>query len=119
MAESICLYLKDGSAIVIKQPKRSPLFVRMIVLVFAMVCGLYICSVCLKQFSVGTSQTCSNSHHYSDSLPKPHTFNSTLLLAKPTCFICDGIIGAGISLRSMRHCLELQALLTSNCIPQN
>ncbi|KAM7470671.1 hypothetical protein LguiA_008854 [Lonicera macranthoides] len=33
-------------------PRKSPLMVRMIVLTFAMVCGVYICSICLKQ--VGT-----------------------------------------------------------------
>lgn len=32
-------------------PKKSPLVSRMIVLVFAMVCGVYICSICLKQVS--------------------------------------------------------------------
>lgn len=32
-------------------PKKSPLVLRMIVLVFAMVCGVYICSICLKQVS--------------------------------------------------------------------
>ncbi|KAE8645867.1 hypothetical protein Csa_017265 [Cucumis sativus] len=34
-----------------KVPKKSPLMLRMIVLVFAMVCGVFICSVCLKQIS--------------------------------------------------------------------
>ncbi|KAL0762417.1 hypothetical protein Bca101_078568 [Brassica carinata] len=82
MAEFICLFGKDSASIVIKQPKKSPLFLRMIVLVFAMVCGLYICSVCLKQFSLQSSQLVPNpvdshsSHvitriHY----PKPQTFN--------------------------------------------
>ncbi|XP_010558302.1 PREDICTED: uncharacterized protein LOC104826995 [Tarenaya hassleriana] len=48
MAEFICLLGKDN-AIVIKPPKKSPLFLRMIVLLFAMACGIYICSICLKQ----------------------------------------------------------------------
>ncbi|KAL0703899.1 hypothetical protein Bca4012_070324 [Brassica carinata] len=47
----------------------------MIVLVFAMVCGLYIGSVCLKQFSVQTSllfrTRITTRIHY----PKPETFN--------------------------------------------
>ncbi|GAV80723.1 hypothetical protein CFOL_v3_24183 [Cephalotus follicularis] len=49
MAEYICLLHKDS--IIIKPPKKSPLFLRMIVLVFAMVCGIYICTICLKQIS--------------------------------------------------------------------
>ncbi|POO02777.1 Sulfotransferase domain containing protein [Trema orientale] len=52
MAEYICLLNQD--AIIIKTPKKSPLLLRMIVLVFAMVCGVYICSICLKQISVQT-----------------------------------------------------------------
>ncbi|KDP31909.1 hypothetical protein JCGZ_12370 [Jatropha curcas] len=49
MAEYICLCNKD--TIIIKAPKKSPIFLRMIVLIFAMVCGVYICSICLKQIS--------------------------------------------------------------------
>uniref|UniRef100_A0A803LNU7 Sulfotransferase n=1 Tax=Chenopodium quinoa TaxID=63459 RepID=A0A803LNU7_CHEQI len=37
--------------------RKSPLLLRLIVLVFAMVCGIYICFVCLKQFSVSTITT--------------------------------------------------------------
>ncbi|KAG2263479.1 hypothetical protein Bca4012_014549 [Brassica carinata] len=80
MAEFICLFGKDSAAIVIKQPKKSPLFLRMIVLVFAMVCGLY---VCLKQFSFQTSQlvptpVVSPSLHALTTrihYPKPQTFS--------------------------------------------
>lgn len=75
MAEFICLYGKDSAAIVIKQPKRSPLFLRMIVLVFAMVCGLYISSVCLKQFSFQTSQLVPTPITTRIHYPKPQTFN--------------------------------------------
>lgn len=32
-----------------KHPKKNPLVLRMLVLMFVMVCGVYICSVCLKQ----------------------------------------------------------------------
>ncbi|KAJ4848667.1 hypothetical protein Tsubulata_041005 [Turnera subulata] len=49
MAEYICVLNKDG--LIIKPPKKTPVFLRMIVLVFAMVCGVYICSICLKQIS--------------------------------------------------------------------
>ncbi|KAL9357124.1 hypothetical protein Peur_050377 [Populus x canadensis] len=50
MAEYICLLNKD--TIVIKPAKKTPILLRMIVLMFAMVCGVYICSVCLKQTSI-------------------------------------------------------------------
>ncbi|WCJ31102.1 P-loop containing nucleoside triphosphate hydrolases superfamily protein [Euphorbia peplus] len=49
MAEYICLFNKD--TLIIKPAKKSPILLRMVVLVFAMVCGVYICSVCLKQIS--------------------------------------------------------------------
>ncbi|CAN8278599.1 unnamed protein product [Cochlearia groenlandica] len=84
MAEFICLFSKDSAGIVIKQPKRSPLFSRMLVLVFAMVCGLYIFSVCLKQFGYMNLQSSqlvpnpidSHSLHFVTRFhyPKPHTF---------------------------------------------
>nr|VDD33487.1 unnamed protein product [Brassica oleracea] len=48
----------------------------MIVLVFAMVCGLYICSVCLKQFSVQTSQLVRTRIITRIHYPKPETFNT-------------------------------------------
>ncbi|KAJ1395567.1 Sulfotransferase domain [Sesbania bispinosa] len=38
--------------IIIKPQKKSPLLLRMSVLVFSMVCGVIICSVCLKQSSI-------------------------------------------------------------------
>ncbi|XP_059637618.1 uncharacterized protein LOC132279615 isoform X2 [Cornus florida] len=38
--------------LVIKAPKKSPLLLRTVVLLFAMVCGVYICSICLKQTSI-------------------------------------------------------------------
>lgn len=49
MADDLCSFTKD--VFIIKGPKKSPLVLRMIVLVFAMVCGVYICSICLKQVS--------------------------------------------------------------------
>ncbi|KAK4749965.1 hypothetical protein SAY87_027414 [Trapa incisa] len=50
MAEDHFSLSKDSFSI--KSVKKSPLVLRMIVLVFSMVCGVYICSICLKQ--VGT-----------------------------------------------------------------
>ncbi|KAF9682363.1 hypothetical protein SADUNF_Sadunf05G0101200 [Salix dunnii] len=38
--------------IIIKPTKKTPILLRMIVLVFAMVCGVFMCSVCLKQTSI-------------------------------------------------------------------
>ncbi|GMY05988.1 nodulation protein H-like isoform X2 [Fagus crenata] len=49
MADDLCPFTKD--IFVIKAPKKSPLVLRMFVLVFAMVCGVYICSICVKQIS--------------------------------------------------------------------
>ncbi|KAK8993088.1 hypothetical protein V6N11_049144 [Hibiscus sabdariffa] len=50
MAECICLFNKD--TLIIKPPKKSPLFSRTIALWFAMMCGVYIYGTCLKH--VGT-----------------------------------------------------------------
>ncbi|CAH9081815.1 unnamed protein product [Cuscuta europaea] len=47
MADDLCFFSKDG--LLIKPSKKSPLLLRMLVLIFVMVCGVYICSVCLKQ----------------------------------------------------------------------
>ncbi|PKI39261.1 hypothetical protein CRG98_040317 [Punica granatum] len=54
MADDLCSsFTKD--CFNLKSVKKSPLVLRMIVLVFAMVCGVYICSICLKQ--IGTQTT--------------------------------------------------------------
>ncbi|KAG4125439.1 hypothetical protein ERO13_D10G096000v2 [Gossypium hirsutum] len=50
MAEYICLFSKD--TLIIKPPKKSPLFSRTIALWFAMLCGVYLYGTCLKH--VGT-----------------------------------------------------------------
>ncbi|KAL5714237.1 hypothetical protein ACHQM5_016226 [Ranunculus cassubicifolius] len=52
MVEDLCFITKD--TLIIKSPKKSPLMLRMVVLAFAMVCSIYICSVCLKQISFRT-----------------------------------------------------------------
>lgn len=52
MADDLCSFTKD--IFIIKAPKKSPIVLRMIVLVFAMVCGIYILSICLKQIGVHT-----------------------------------------------------------------
>lgn len=52
MAESIVFFHKD--VLIIKPPKKSSVVLRLIVLVFSMVFGVYICSICLKQISMQT-----------------------------------------------------------------
>ncbi|KAI8532852.1 hypothetical protein RHMOL_Rhmol11G0246900 [Rhododendron molle] len=53
MAADIWHFIKDIGTI--KAPTKSPLALRMIVLTFSMLCGLYICSICLKQVSIRTN----------------------------------------------------------------
>ncbi|KAE7999593.1 hypothetical protein FH972_004001 [Carpinus fangiana] len=50
--EAISFFNKDP--LLLKASKKSPLLSRMVILVFAMVCGVYIYSVCLKQISIYT-----------------------------------------------------------------
>lgn len=47
MADDLCFWVKDS--LNVKHPKKNPLVLRMLVLMFVMVCGVYICAVCLKQ----------------------------------------------------------------------
>ncbi|XP_061351003.1 uncharacterized protein LOC133296065 [Gastrolobium bilobum] len=49
VVEDMCFFNKD--ILVIKPHKKSPLLLRMSVLIFSMLCGVFICSVCLKQIS--------------------------------------------------------------------
>ncbi|XAR73975.1 hypothetical protein NMG60_11008118 [Bertholletia excelsa] len=53
MAEYICSFNKD--TLIIKPPKKSPVLLRMVLLVLAMVCGVYICSICIKQSNTHTN----------------------------------------------------------------
>lgn len=52
MADDLCFFIKDN--ILLKAPKKSTFLLRMIVLVFAMVCGVYIYSICLKNITITT-----------------------------------------------------------------
>ncbi|XP_059653932.1 uncharacterized protein LOC132300736 isoform X2 [Cornus florida] len=52
MDDVLCFFSKDN--LIVKGPKKSPLVLRMLVLTFAMACGVYICSICLKQISTHT-----------------------------------------------------------------
>ncbi|KAL3515257.1 hypothetical protein ACH5RR_022159 [Cinchona calisaya] len=49
MADDLCFFNKDS--FIFKPPKKSTLLSRMVVLIFSMVCGVYICSICLRQIS--------------------------------------------------------------------
>ncbi|XP_057986853.1 uncharacterized protein LOC110664335 isoform X2 [Hevea brasiliensis] len=53
-----CFFNKDS--LIIKAPKKSPLVLRLVVLAFAMVCGVYICSICIKQIGPHTTATLLN-----------------------------------------------------------
>lgn len=51
------LYLfKFQDSLIMKNPKKNPLALRMVVFMFVMVCGVYICSVCLRQYSAHSSE---------------------------------------------------------------
>ncbi|XP_052203345.1 uncharacterized protein LOC127808776 [Diospyros lotus] len=52
MAEAICCFNKD--LLVVKAPKKSPLALRMVVLLFAIAFGVYICLLCFKQTSTAS-----------------------------------------------------------------
>ncbi|CAI0465271.1 unnamed protein product [Linum tenue] len=49
--------MEANDSFVIKAPKKSPLLLRLVVLAFAMVCGVYICFICLKQINASNSST--------------------------------------------------------------
>ncbi|WJX50458.1 hypothetical protein P8452_36756 [Trifolium repens] len=52
MADDLPSFTKD--VLLVKGLKNSTLVWRLVVLAFAMVCGVYICSICLKQISTGS-----------------------------------------------------------------
>ncbi|KAL6963969.1 hypothetical protein U1Q18_034974 [Sarracenia purpurea var. burkii] len=51
MADDFCIFIRD--TLITRAQKKSPLALRLIVLTLAMLCGIYICSICLKQINVG------------------------------------------------------------------
>jgi hypothetical protein len=88
MAEFICLFNKD--TLIIKPPKKSPVLLRMLLLIFAMVCGVYICSLSVKQTSINTNSIFLKIEvleklnqvpylHY----PQPKTFNRAECACNP------------------------------------
>ncbi|KAJ4716354.1 Sulfotransferase [Melia azedarach] len=70
MPDDLCSFAKD--AFILKSPKKSPLVLRMIVLVLVMVCGVYICSVCLKQISTRTKSEFLNVQVIERPCPEPN-----------------------------------------------
>ncbi|TVU46673.1 hypothetical protein EJB05_06256 [Eragrostis curvula] len=48
-AEDWCYQFGNKSAFDLKAPKKSPLALRMVVLAMTMLCGVFICSMCMKQ----------------------------------------------------------------------
>ncbi|KAK4393314.1 hypothetical protein Sango_1802200 [Sesamum angolense] len=84
--------------LIIKPPKKSPASLRILVLVFAMVCGVYICSFCLNQTNVHPSSkflnlevNWRNCHDHSIDrsqipylhYPKPTTFSRAECACNP------------------------------------
>ncbi|KAG8654739.1 uncharacterized protein LOC110614934 [Manihot esculenta] len=59
MAEHVSLPNKDS--LTTKAPKKSTLSLRLLVLAFTVICGVYICSICLKQTAPHTTATLLNS----------------------------------------------------------
>lgn len=55
-----------------KSPKKSPLVLRMVVLMFAMVCGVYIFSICLKQIGTRTKNEFLNFQVTERPCPEPN-----------------------------------------------
>ncbi|KAM5565651.1 hypothetical protein ABKV19_019587 [Rosa sericea] len=94
--------METTDTLVIKAPKKTPLILRMVVLLFTMACGVYICLVCLKQINPNKTmikflnikvieydnESCPDPHleqweipyvHY----PKPRTFERNECACNP------------------------------------
>ncbi|KAK9284368.1 hypothetical protein L1049_023539 [Liquidambar formosana] len=99
MAEDLCFFNKG--VLIIKPSKKSPLLLRTILLLFAMACGVYICSICLKQISTRTIIKFENiqvierpCHNYRIRLselpyvhyPNPETFSRAECACNPVRF---------------------------------
>ncbi|XP_015064898.1 uncharacterized protein LOC107010162 [Solanum pennellii] len=99
MADDFCDFTKD--TFILKQPKKSPLLLRMVVLLFAMICGIYACSICLKQIGSRSSGLLATVHVVErpcettnvDPLekpymhfPKPKTFSRAECACNPVRF---------------------------------
>ncbi|XP_010530883.1 PREDICTED: uncharacterized protein LOC104807356 [Tarenaya hassleriana] len=70
MADDQSILPKDS--FIFKLPKKSPLVLRMVVLMFVMVCAIYICSICLKQIGVGPKAGFLNVEVFQRPCPEPN-----------------------------------------------
>ncbi|XP_010437618.1 PREDICTED: uncharacterized protein LOC104721352 [Camelina sativa] len=70
MAEDPSFLPKDS--FVLKLPKKSSLVLRMVVLLFVMVCAVYICSICLKQIGVSPNYGFLNVEVFERPCPEPN-----------------------------------------------
>ncbi|GMH06418.1 hypothetical protein Nepgr_008258 [Nepenthes gracilis] len=96
MAEDLCSF--HMNLFILRPPKASPLLLRMIMLVFATVCGLYICSICLKQISSQSKSFVEVIHRSCDNYgmnplrapyvhyPQPQTFGRAECEGNPVRF---------------------------------
>ncbi|XP_056160824.1 uncharacterized protein LOC115672742 isoform X1 [Syzygium oleosum] len=69
MADDLCSFSKESFGI--KSVKKSPLVLRMVVLVFATICGVYICSICIKQIGFQTKSGLLNVQVIRSPCPEP------------------------------------------------
>ncbi|CAN8272281.1 unnamed protein product [Cochlearia groenlandica] len=70
MADEHSLIPKDS--FVLKLPKKSPLVLRMVVLLFVMVCAVYICSICLRQIGFVQNASFLNVEVFDKPCPEPN-----------------------------------------------
>ncbi|CAA6659451.1 unnamed protein product [Spirodela intermedia] len=98
MAEELCFFTKE--AFVIRPTKKTPITLRMIILIFSMVFGVYICSVSLRQsrfrshtnlIEVVVSRHCRKpvASNWEDPLihyPVPRTYNRNECACNPVRF---------------------------------
>ncbi|XVE66870.1 hypothetical protein DITRI_Ditri08aG0114800 [Diplodiscus trichospermus] len=70
MADDLCFFTKDS--FILKSPKKSPLVLRMVVLLFVMVCGVYIFLICLRQISTSSTPDFFNIGVIQKPCPEPN-----------------------------------------------
>ncbi|XVE49170.1 hypothetical protein DITRI_Ditri01bG0060800 [Diplodiscus trichospermus] len=70
MADDLCFFNKDS--FILKSPKKSLLVLRMVVLLFVMVCGVFICSICLRQISISSTSEFLNIGVIQKPCPEPN-----------------------------------------------
>ncbi|MBA0688036.1 hypothetical protein Goari_005847, partial [Gossypium aridum] len=65
-------FIEFQDSFILKSPKKSPLVLRTVVLFFVMVCGVYICTICLKQISTGSTTEFLNFRVDQKPCPEPN-----------------------------------------------